>query len=460
MAVKRLKVSLAVAILLASAYSAVIISANALAPSVSVVNLPAGSITTGIAYYQGSVYYASYDYGFVMKVNSGTLAYSNLTAKTGAFLRNYYGEAIDASGNLWLTRRSVPNPPALYGVGVSMVTPVGVEKMLLNVTLSVNTVSQTLPTGNIVLPNGTAVPCVGCNSWDGINHVGGSVYAASGTWFFKVGSTSPYPVSRYAISGGGGSYFGFVPDGSNNIWFSDTVANKVCKFDGASVTCYLGFTRPLGMVFSGGSIYVAENTANGNIDSFPTSNPAAITRVATTSTPTGVTLALGSVVWSSSSSDHKVCALGGSCVDTGKQNYFLTTDGSGKIFFSFSGSNGVGAISGLVSTTTYTFTSATLVSYDAQAGTLVFTTPTPSSTSSTSSTTTSTTSGAQCVTSYTTPCAFTLGQSIRWVEYNKVGTVTSINNGGSVIYTSVRSDSFCNGVSPGYGGCAPDTLST
>ena len=279
--------------------------------------LPTGTTPVGVAYSGGYVYYASYSYGFIMKVNAATGEYSFLTKGTGAYNRFYYSMAVDATGNLWVTRRDVGNDG----------TPAGVSR------ISLSTGHETF----VVNDSGEQ---------DGIGIVGADVYAAVGSTLYKIDDATS-AVTTYSIPGGGGSYNGFVGDSNGNVWFSDVLGGKMFEFNpqDGQFTSYSGFDRPLGVAVLGNVVYVAENCQGCPVVQMWTDGTG-MNSIPTNFTPYGIDAVAGFIVWTSSGGDGNICALGGSCINTGEFNYFLADDGSGNIYFSYYGSSGVGKISG------------------------------------------------------------------------------------------------------------------
>jgi plastocyanin len=118
-----------------------------------------------------------------------------------------------------------------------------------------------------------------------------------------------------------GSYYGFINDASGNMWFSDVDNGYVYKFDGAEVTQFAGFHRPLGLAPSGGYVYVAENVRAGDNPSWSPAiaklNPVdgSITRMTVTGSPYGITtfsiLTTTYIAYSSSGEDSAhTCGIG------------------------------------------------------------------------------------------------------------------------------------------------------
>jgi len=301
-------------------------AAHAATPTVTKFALPSGSVPVGLAYYSGFVYYASYTYGAIYKVNPGTSTFTYLRANDSApFNHIYFAMALDSSsGNLWLTRRDTANNGTLPGV--SMVsTSTGVEIKVLS----------------------------GAGEWDGVGVSGSYAYAAVGTTFYKILATSPFTTSTFTISGGAGSYYGMVADGSGNVWFTDILGGKLCEFTGASVTCYSGFSRPSSIAIIGTTGYVTENNANGNFQKVNLSTGGIIGSVSISgTTPYGATVNNGSPIWTSSGGDNQVCVVGPTvfttvCVNDSEANYFAVSDPSNNVYVSYYGSSGIAEIQGL-----------------------------------------------------------------------------------------------------------------
>ncbi len=300
--------------------------------SVKKISLPTGSVAVGLAYSGGYVYYASYVYGFLMRVDPATMTYVNLTSSTGAFNSFYFGMAFDwANDNIWLTRRDDGNNGNPAGVTVSTVT--GVTKEVLNSSSG--------------------------GEWDGIGVVGGYAWVAQGSLLYKISLAAPYSSTSYSIAGGGGAYYGMVGDGDGNVWFSDILGGQLFKFSPSTstLTGYSGFNRPLGVTVNNSTVYVAENcryiadSCTPSIAEMSTGG-GNITRVSVVGSPFDVAAVSGRIVWTSSAEDANhtttICVLWGACVDTGETNYYLSTDAAGNVYFSYYGSSGVGVVSGLV----------------------------------------------------------------------------------------------------------------
>ena len=320
-------------------------SVHASSPTVKTVSIPnSGTAFAGMVLSSGTLYYASYQYGAIYTVPTATMnSYATLSPPVASFDRIFFGLAMDGSGNLWATRRDAANNGT--GPGISLIS------------------TSTGKIYNIL---------TGTGEWDGTGYSNGYVYAAQGSTFYQVSTTSPYAVTTYPITGGGGSYYGMVPDSLGDIWFTDILGNKLCDFNGASISCANGsgngftFSRPSGIEIDGAIMFVAENNLDGNIDRVSIPSGVITQQTATDGMPYGIIgvgpAATQSVIWSSAGTDDQICVLNGACVNTGATNYYLQADSSENVYFSFDGGNGVGQISGLVAsaTTSTTWNGATL----------------------------------------------------------------------------------------------------
>ena len=308
---------------------------SAQTPTVQKFSLPSGSNSVGLVFHNGWLYYASYDYGFVMQVNASTGAWSNVTTDNhqtyaNAFDRMYYGLTADNTGNLWLTRRNQGNDG----------TPAGISKI------------------NIATGLETFVVSNDAGEWDGIGYSNGFVYAAAGDTFYQI-NASTSQIFTYTIPGPGYTgYFGFAPDQQGNIWFSDIINGLVCEFVPSTtlITCHGGFNRPLGIAFLGNTAYVAENVRSSDsglspaIASFSVSSPAVVSRTDVVGSPYDIANVAGTIIWSSSAEDFAatttVCTIGGVCTNTGEVNYYIVSNGP-IAYVSYFGSSGVAKVSSM-----------------------------------------------------------------------------------------------------------------
>ena len=301
--------------------------------------LPPGTIAIALAYLNGYAYYASQVYGFVIKVNTLTGNYTIISKPEGYYNRPYYGAAIDpVGGNLWLTRFIAGNDN--YPPGVSVVS----------------------------LTTGLVTDVLNGSSFVGIGIVGGYAYAASGKSLFKISLAPPYNHTEFSLAGDNvtGSFHGFVGDPEGNVWFTDEGSGRIYEFDPLtnSTTVYSGFNMPIGIAVSSSTVYVAEycpsTLFHGNpfyydgclpsIAQMPLAGGSISRTLLGAGAPFDVVIASGLVVWSSDADDWghttTICVLNGECISTGEANFFMTTDPSGNVYFSYFGSSGVGEISG------------------------------------------------------------------------------------------------------------------
>ena len=233
----------------------------------------------------------------------------------------------------------------------------------------------------------------------------------------------PFAVQTVSINGTvGGAYNGFVCDGSGNVWFSDITDGQLIKFATASstFTMYPGFNRPLAIAVSGTTVYVAENCRSQDscspaIAQMSTSG-GPITRTQVIGSPYGIAVVSGSVVWSSSAEDvnrtQTICVLDGGCVATGEANFYLASDASGNIYFSFYGSNGVGVISGLEPSVSGNTTTTTTGSAASTGSSSTSSSKSASSTSSVTSSTSTTPASTSIASETSTTAAATTSSTI------------------------------------------------
>jgi streptogramin lyase len=310
-------------------------------PTLKTLNLPTNYIPIGIVYDGTYIWTVSYTYGAISKIDLSTSTVTHYYVK-GSPDTNYdwcfYGLRIDVNGNFWISCRS--------GYLVKFYPSTGSFEVK----------------GNFVY-------------LESLHYYNGYVYFASGSNLYKYNITTD-TYETFAIPNSSYGYFFGATDTSGNIWFSDIINGYVYKFDGATITQYSGFHRPLGITYTNNYIYVAENVRQSDIESNPTWQPAiarlnpsngSIVRTVVTGSPYGLATFtfLGStyLAWSSSGED--------STSTKGIGLYKINTDGSltnviffptslaiyyiqynnNVIYFTFYGSNGVGAMENVVEPT-------------------------------------------------------------------------------------------------------------
>lgn len=298
------------------------------APEVALrkINLPEGYIPIGIVYDAPYVWTVSYAYGAVSRINMVTNETTHYYIE-GQPDTNYdwqfYGLTLDQDGNFWLC-------------GAGRIVKFNVATMNFQVKLS---------------------DIGGVNS---IRYINGYVYFASGLGLlYKYSPQTDLYTTFIFTSDTSGSYYGLISDGTN-IWFSDIVNGYVYKFDGVAFTRFEGFHRPLGICYSGGYIYVAENVRYYDTVMNPEWQPA----IARLDTTTGVivrSVVVGSpygivaltyksityIAWSSSGEDladtNGIGILGGAFYNINMPAIYYLEYVNGVFYFTFYGSNGVGS---------------------------------------------------------------------------------------------------------------------
>lgn len=334
---------------------------NAAVPNVRTVALPEGSNSISLASDGASIWYASSAYGHIYKVDPVLGTYSQVYTDSGTphrWIATAYSSAI------------YPYSPALYLVDSKAATG-GLYRY------SISTNSLELIASGVGGASGSVWVASQCQHFNTtLNRCLRSqsfVFAASGNQFFKVQNLNdipgnppnsgwnvfPYNCSTNAVlCGSGGTFPGITSDSNGDVYFTDKYAGRVLAYSWSSnsLRAYAGFTKPTSLTVVGTDVHVTENTAGGSVARLNLLSSSIAERVLTSGAPFGITSYAGLVVWGSNSTDGQICVLKSQCVNTGQKNYYLLPSSSGGIFFGYQGSAGVGVVSNLLGTATYTFT--------------------------------------------------------------------------------------------------------
>lgn len=371
------------AILILSMLSILVNPAQAVTPSIVKYSIPVGANPLSLAADESSIYYASNTNGNVFKVDPATGSYTTLsiTGDHNWASSYYYRKAlwlVDANGGLYS-----------YNLTTSAFGLVAFQNVANDIKSSRGQmlVAGQCPVGDY---NFTAGICARWNSltktfravgsqnfwytahqYSGLDLNGG---ISSGARFDKIeylrdvslGNPDQYYNFPYDCSSnpvlcaGVGPYEGFAQDKYGDVLFTDNGSGSLFIYNATqnSMSRYPGFTSPAGIAVNGYNAYIAQNMPNGGIVTFNLqSHSITATTPTSGSSPFGVAILAGEVVWGST--DGTICVLNGVCAATGEANYYLLPLANGGLAFGYVGSSGVGIASGLVggSTTTTTTTS-------------------------------------------------------------------------------------------------------